>query len=416
MEDFLSFLSSAPTSWHAVSEVSRRLLQAGFSLLKEEEKWALSPGKSYFVIRGGSLCAFSLPKEAIARARIVAAHTDSPALKLKPHPEIQKENMTLFGVEVYGSPLLSSWLNRDLAIAGRIVTTDEKGKVEEKLVFLPEAPLFIPQLAIHLDREVNEKGLLLNKQEQLCPIVGLDQEKGCLEKLLRRQHNFQSLLSFDLLLVPIEPPRLLGELLASYRLDNLASVHAGTNALIQSVKSSDILSMALFWDHEEIGSRTHEGAASPFFSDTLQRIALSCNIGAEDLLRLKARSLCASVDMAHALNPNYPQKHDPQHQPLLGKGIVLKYNADQRYASSALSCAPVLQLMEKLGLKAQSFCCRSDMPCGSTVGPIFSHTTGIPTVDLGAPQLSMHSCREVMACKDHLDMTKLLTHFLGGGA
>lgn len=420
LSDFKAFLDASPTSWHAVKEIGNRLAIREFHPLNEEEKWHLELGKKYFIARGGALCAFSLPAMKPTQAIILASHTDSPALKLKPVPVYQKANMTQFGVEVYGSPLLTSWLNRDLALAGRVVVTNSSGKPEERLVYLDDALVFIPQLAIHLDREVNEKGLHLNKQDHLSPIVGLSDDPklplNALEKLLRRHLSFHSLLSFELFLIPHEPARFVGienEMLASYRIDNLAGVHAAVCALgFLDKPAHQRLQLSLFWDNEEVGSRTKEGAASPFLNHVLERIAYSLKINPEEILLLKNNAFCVSIDMAHALNPNYPKKYEPHHAPLLGKGIVVKYNADQKYASNALSAAIVVHACQMLNLPYQSYVCRSDLPCGSTVGPIMAQSTGINTVDIGCPQLSMHSIREVMAVKDYLDLVRLLTHLL----
>jgi aspartyl aminopeptidase len=423
LADLKAFLDASPTSWHAVKEIGNRLALKDFHPLSEEEKWRLELGKKYFVARGGALCAFSLPEKLPDQAIILASHTDSPALKLKPLPAFQKANMTQFGVEVYGDPLLSSWLNRDLCLAGRVVIVSSEGHPEERLVYLDDALLFIPQLAIHLDREVNQRGLRLNKQDHLCPIVALSDEHPApldpLEKMLRRHLSFRSLLCFELFLVPHEASRFVGlenEMLASYRIDNLASVHSSLCALgLQEKPSTHVVQMGLFWDNEEIGSRSKEGAASPFLSEILERIGYSLKIDAEDLLILKNKSLCVSIDMAHGLNPNYPKKHEPHHIPLMGKGIVLKSNADQKYASNALSSAIIVHACQALKLPYQSYVCRSDIPCGSTVGPIVAQSTGINTVDIGCPQLSMHSTREVMASQDYLDMVRLLSHLLQQG-
>lgn len=414
LEDLKSFLDHAHTSWHAAAQIGNRLAGIDFTPLDEEQKWALEAGKSYFVSRGGSLCAFCLPEASPERAMILASHTDSPSLKIKPRPEIQKENMTLFGVEVYGSPLLASWLNRDLGIAGRIVVKNTHGELEKKLIYIEDSPLFIPQLAIHLDREVNDKGLILNKQEHMCPIATLENDsKNYLETLLRRYHSFHDLLGYDLFLVPLEDSRFLGfnsEMIASYRIDNLASVHACAAAIAQANKpQKNTLQMAVFWDNEEIGS-----ISVPFITDILKRIASFYKLNEENYIRMKNRSLCVSVDMAHAFNPNYANKLDPNHQPLLGKGVVIKHNAAHKYATDALTSARIVDLCHKQSLPVQSFVSRSDMPCGSTVGPIFTSMTGIPTVDIGAPQLSMHSAREVMACQDHMYMFQLLTSLLEG--
>ncbi len=420
IDDLRTFLDGSPTSWHAAEEIGNRLALHDFTPLEEEERWNLEKGKNYFVVRGGSICAFSLPTKAPTQAIILASHTDSPALKIKPHPEVQKENMTLFGVEVYGSPILSSWLNRDLAIAGRVVVSNNKGDLEERLVFLQDAPVFIPQLALHLDRDINEKGFLLNKQDHLFPLITLqdvdEKQQKTLEFLLRRHISFHNLLSFDLFLVPIEKSRYMGsegEMLASYRLDNLSSAHACLSALALAEKPQPkTLQMAIFYDHEEIGSRTSEGAASPFLADTLKRIAHSFKMDEEDLSCMKSRSLCVSVDVAHALNPNYPAKYDANHGALLGKGVALKFNADLKYATSALSSARLVQLAQNHSLALQPFVARNDIPSGSTVGPLIAQGLGIPVVDIGCPQLSMHSAREVIACQDYLDLCTLLTQLL----
>jgi aspartyl aminopeptidase len=370
-------------------------------------------------MRGGALCAFALPSHKLQKAVILASHTDSPALKLKPHPAFQVENMSLLRVEPYGAPLLTSWLNRDLSLAGRVVFADGNGYVEEQLVYLEDAICFIPQLAIHLDREVNEKGLVLDKHEHLCPIVGLsdgsESDSHTLEKILRRQLSFHTLLSSELFLVPHENARFVGlknEMLSSYRLDNLSSAHAALSALAACEPGENTLQMATFWDNEEIGSHTKEGAASPFLQEVLSRIHYGFNRDLEDFFLLKHNSFCVSIDVAHALNPNYPKKYDPQHQPLLGKGIAIKQTANQKYSSTAFSAAVIIRACQMLNLPYQSYVSRSDIPSGSTVGPIVAAETGITTIDIGCPQLSMHSIREVIACQDYLDMYRLLTYLL----
>lgn len=418
IEDFRSFLHASPTSWHAAIEMGNRLATLDFIPLNEKEKWKLVPGNSYFVVRGGSICGFTLPNLKPKRAAIAASHTDSPALKIKPLPEYQKENMTLLGVEIYGAPILASWMGRDLGLAGKVVVLNNQQKLEEKVIFIDDAPLYIPFLAIHLDREVNEKGLLLNKQEHMVPIAGLNDagfEKGYLEILLRRQFSFHTLVSFDLFLVPLEQSRFIGgssEMLASYRLDNLGSAHCCLVGLGNAKKSlSHTIQMAIFYDHEEIGSGTDTGAESPFFSEIFDRICLSYKMDKEERYVLKHHSSCLSVDMAQALNPNYSQRYDPQNMALLGKGIVIKYNANMRYVSDAKSAAQVVHLCQKLNLPYQSYVNRSDILSGTTIGPIFARMEGISTVDIGCPQLSMHATREVMACRDYYDMCTLLTHY-----
>lgn len=418
--DLKTFLDNSPTSFHAARQLSERLAAYDFEPLDEKQAWKLEKGKSYFVMRGGSLCAFTLPSHSLERAMILGSHTDSPALKIKPSPgAFSSHNMTLLGVEVYGGPLLSSWLNRDLAIAGRVVVSDANDDLEERLVILDDAPLTIPQLAIHLDREVNEKGLVLNKQDHLIPLAGLQKEDEdmslYLEKLLRRRIQFKTLYSYDLFLVPLEPARFMGvdgELLSSFHLDNLTSAHSAVTALLSANKPRSSLSMSIFWDHEEIGSHSWEGAASPFLQDVLKRIGRVYNFDEETFIRLKTNSLFVSIDVSHGLNANYKAKYEPQHLPLLGGGIVIKYNADLKYASTAPTAAVIARTAEAVDLTYQSYVSRSDLKSGSTIGPVVAQQLGIPTVDIGVSLLSMHSIREMIACRDHLDMCTLLTALL----
>lgn len=426
INDLLTFLNSSPTAWHAVQEMSSQLLKEGFQKLYESECWNIQPGGRYFVARNdSSLCAFSVPNKAFFQAKLIGSHTDSPSFKLKPNAEFYKENMLMLGLETYGAPLITSWLNRDLGIAGRVIYVDAHGQVVQALVRLDQSPVVIPQLAIHLDRQVNENGLLLNKQEQLAAIAGLDskgqrlqlpeKQSSHLERLLKEKIDYQDLLSTDLFLFPLEPARLMGfnqQMLAAYRLDNLGSVHAALKALIKTKDTpSNALRMSICWDNEEVGSQTAQGAGSPFLTQVLERITLSLKMPREDYLRLLTQSLCLSVDLAHAQHPNYGDKHEPRHGILMERGVVLKSNAQQRYASDAHSSAAIINLCKQHHIPLQKFVTRSDIPCGTTIGPIHASLTGMPTVDIGYPQLSMHSCRELIACEDHLALCKLLTVF-----
>ncbi|NGX59450.1 MAG: putative M18 family aminopeptidase 2 [Chlamydiae bacterium] len=419
LEDLTHFLSQSPTSWHAAMEMGNRLASLDFTPLSPNEKWELEKGKKYFVIQDGSIAAFALPSKKPQKMSLIAAHTDSPALKLKPKPVLEKENMQMLGVEIYGSPVLPTWVNRDLAIAGRVVVLRKNNAIEEELVFFDDAPVLIPLLAPHLDREAYKKGLELNKQEHLTPIATLKDknfDQNYLESLLKRQLSFHKLLDFELFLIPLDHPRFIGkdgEMLASYRLDNLASAHAGLVAMGHLEKApSGYLPIGIFWDHEEVGSATHTGAESPFFHDLLKHLSSFYKLSGEEETLLRRHSLCLSVDLTHAYNPNYEKKYDPQHIPLLGEGITIKYNANMRYSTTAKSGAWIRVMCESLGLKSQQFVNRTDNPAGSTVGPIFSTNFGIETADIGIPQLSMHAAREVIACQDHIDMCTLLTYFL----
>jgi len=417
IEDLLQFLDCAPTPWHAVTLIKNRLTQAGFTELSENSKWKLKRGGAYFVSRNGSsLIAFVLPKKTPEAIRLAAAHTDSPGFKLKPHSETTVENMLTLGIEVYGSPLLNSWLNRDLGIAGRIIYLNSGGKKCESLINIDNHPVVIPQLAIHLDREIKEKGLRLNPQEHLSAVAALNAKGPYLPKLIKAQLPYKKLLGQDLFLYPLERPSLVGlngQMLASYRYDNLGSSHAAVQGLLESKEPAPAtLKMAALWDNEEVGSATAQGAASPFFAAVAERIGLALKMGREDYLRLLAGSLCVSVDQAHAFHPSHKEKHDPLHRPLLGKGIVIKHNAQQRYVSDARTAGAVVALCEENKIPYQHFAGRADIPSGSTIGPIHAAATGMPTVDIGTPQLSMHSCRELAAVEDHLAMCRLITQFL----
>ena len=419
LEDFHDFLQDAPTSWHATLEMGNRLASCDFTPLLMNEKWPLEKGGKYFVIDDGSIAAFILPKNAPKRLSIIAAHTDSPALKLKPCPEILTDNMLQLGVEVYGGPILPTWVNRDLVITGKVTVEQKKGTLFESLVYFDDAPVLIPLLAPHLDKEASKKGLLLNQQDHLKPIACLLEDKldvVYLESLLRRHLSFHKLVDFELFLVPLEPPRFIGkngELLASYRLDNLASAHAGLTALgnIKNPHSSTLL-MGIFWDHEEVGSSTRSGAGSPLFRDIFDRICSMYSMPEEDKVLLRHHSTCLSVDVAHAFNPNYAKKYDPKNSPRLGQGIVIKYNGNMRYGTTAPSGSKVIQLCERLNLHYQKQSNRSDIPSGSTIGPLFATQMGIETADIGIAELSMHAAREVIACQDHVDMCMLLSTFL----
>lgn len=419
IDSLLQFLDSSPTAWHAVAEACNHLQSAGFIPLNEEEPWTLAPGGCYYVTRNGSsLCAFVMPHDKIQSARVVGSHSDSPGFKLKPKAEFRKENMVMLGLELYGSPLITSWLNRDLGIAGRIITQDVQGRVQESLVRIDDHPLVIPQLAIHLDRQVNDNGLLLNKQEHLAALAAISDRPGpYLDHLLQEKVAYQQLLGSDLFLFPLEKAALLGfqkQLIASYRIDNLCSVHASLVALLHAKKAAPTeLKMLVIWDNEEIGSESAQGAGSPFLQHLLERIALASNCSREEFFCLVRRSLCLSVDLAHALHPNYPERHEPRHQILMQRGIAIKSNAQHRYASDGRSIAAVTEICQKHKIPYQFFVTRGDIPCGSTIGPIHAANTGMPTVDIGTPQLSMHSCRELVACHDHLDMCRLLSAFLG---
>jgi aspartyl aminopeptidase len=392
MHKFLDFLNLSPTAWQAVEQCSKKLKAQGFEELAESSPWDLQPGGRYFTIRGGaSIAAWIQPEGVTDKCIIAAAHTDSPSLKLKPHCEHVREGLTMLGVEVYGGPLLNSWLNRDLGIAGQISFVDSSGSVRTESIVIDDAPVTIPQLAIHLDREVTSQGLKLNKQDHLNAVAGLAGDKLFLEKVL----GGKKLLAHDLFLYPLEKARLMGDLVASYRIDNLSSTFCCLEGLAEQDPSPSTLKVFFSWDHEEIGSGTDRGASSPFAMHTLERI-----VGREHLLRIIPSSLSLSCDSAHAVHPNYIERHEVSHRPRLGKGPVIKWNSQRRYATDAHTAGTISKVAEDHNLPLQQFVVRSDIACGSTIGPLHSTATGIPTVDIGIPQLSMHGARELAALKD----------------
>lgn len=416
-ESLLNFFDQSPTAWHVVHNCTKELSLHGYQELKEEASWKIKPGGKYFVTRNGSsICAFIVPKATPKGIHVVASHTDSPSFKLKPNAEFTSENMRMLAVEIYGAPILASWLNRDLGIAGRVIYKDSKGAVHEKIVTIDDHPVVIPQLAIHLDREVNEKGLVVHKQDHLAALAGIENKKekhSFLERVIKLP--IKEILAYDLFLYPLEKARFLGEnheLIASYRIDNLTSAHASLHGLLASGQPSrDLIKMIVLWDNEEIGSNTAQGAGSPFLAHTIERIALAMNCSREEYFQWISRSLCLSVDLGHALHPNYKDRHEPHHAALLNKGVLIKANAQNRYASEARATATVVSLCQKHKIPFQKYASRGDIPCGTTVGPINAHVTGMPTIDIGIAQLSMHSCREIIAAKDHSALCDLLAGF-----
>jgi len=415
-QDLLAFIEASPTPYHAVAEVAARLSAAGFPRLSERESWSLAPGDRGFVVRGGgSIAAFRLGKKSPTEAgfAIVGAHTDSPNLRLKPHAELTANGYEQLLVEVYGGVLFHTWLDRDLGLAGRVVLADGS----TRLLRLPGAFCRVPSLAIHLNRDVNSGGLTLNAQTQLLPLAALKLDAGGLElgerlaQALGDGVRAQSIVGSDLCLFDTHPPALggaRGELIFSARLDNLASCHAALRALLDA-GDADATRVVVLYDHEEVGSESATGAGSPFLETVLARL-LGCYPASSDgFARAIAGSLLVSADMAHAVHPNYPDKHDKQHRPLLGKGPVLKVNASQRYATDGPTAARFRAACAKAGVEPQIFVSRNDIGCGSTIGPISAAGLGLRTVDVGGPMLSMHSCREMAASADVAPMVGALT-------
>ncbi|HEV2640570.1 MAG TPA: M18 family aminopeptidase [Actinocrinis sp.] len=431
-DDLLAFLSASPTPFHAAEEAARRLEQAGFQRLTETAAWSAGPGGA-FVVRGGALVAWYLSPDAPAEPsrpfRIVGTHTDSPNLRIKPIPDLEYYGWRQVNVEVYGGPLLNSWLDRDLGLAGRLAMRDGS----QPLVNIDRPLLRIPQLAIHLDPGVRE-GLTLNPQIHLTPVWGLGPvREGDLLRYVADEHGlrYRDILGWDLMTYDVQAPSYLGrerELVASARLDNLLSFHAGLAALIGAAEAARAaeadggssaggpvsIPMLVGSDHEEIGSTSTSGAAGPFLGDVLDRLIALRGGGVEDRARAYAGSVLASADMAHAVHPNYPERHDSVHRPMPNSGPALKVNASQHYATDGVTRAIWARACEAAGVPTQVFTSRNDMRCGSTIGPITATRLGIATFDVGVPSLSMHSVRELCGADDPWRLAAALGAFLAG--
>jgi aspartyl aminopeptidase len=424
--DLLAYIDASPSPFHAVQETARRLEAAGYRRVHEADEFGLSAGERVYVVRdGASLAAFELgqrpPEE--SGFRLIGAHTDSPTLRIKPQPEVGREGYRQLGVEVYGGALYSTWLDRDLSIAGRVVTRDERGQLQSHVVALSRAVLRIPNLAIHLNRGVND-GLVLNAQQHLVPVAGLGERLGfslrelIVGELASRQAGLRSdaVLGWDLSLYALEPSRFGGldqEFLFAPRLDNLAGCHGALSALLASKGPRAHTRGIVLFDHEEVGSQSARGAGSVFLRSLLARLLEVFGPFSETrLARAVSRSVLVSSDMAHGVHPNYPDKHEPGHRPLLGQGPVIKLNSNQGYSTDGETWALIEQLASAAETKVQRFVVRSDLGCGSTIGPISAARLGMRCVDVGNPMLSMHSAREMAAAADVEPMSRVLSAFL----
>lgn len=416
LADLISFLGASPTPFHAVDEGRRRLEAAGFRRLDEAERWdRLDAGAYYVTSSGTNLFAFQLPAAADrTHFRIIGAHTDSPNLRLKPSPEYTAEGYAQLGIEVYGGVLLNSWLDRDLGIAGRALVR-EQGALATRLVLVDRPVLRVPQLAIHLDREVNDKGLVLNKQDHLAPVLGLASSGGSLAALVAEAAGVRAeeIVGHELMLFDLAAPAVGGlsqEFIFSARLDNLAMCHAALTALASAGPASTGIPVIALFDHEEVGSASAAGAGSAVLPRLLERLVAD----RESFHQACARSTCVSADMSHAVHPNYASRHEPRHKPQLNGGPVIKTNTQQRYATTAATAAMFAELCREEDVPVQHYAHRTDLPCGSTIGPITSTLLGIPTVDVGNPMLSMHSAREMGGSRDPELMTRVLIRYLRG--
>ncbi|MGK4582276.1 M18 family aminopeptidase [Kitasatospora sp. HPMI-4] len=416
-DDLIAYLSASPSPFHAVASAAERLEKAGFRRVQETDAWDAAPGGRY-LIRGGALIAWYVPEGAGPETpfRVVGTHTDSPNLRVKPLPDTGSAGWRQVAVEIYGGVPLNTWLDRDLGLSGRLALRDGS----TVLVQIDEPLLRVPQLAIHLDRQVNE-GLKLDKQRHLTPIWGLGEvtEGSLIEFVAERAGVAASdVIGWDLMTHDVQPPAYLGrdrELLAGPRLDNLLSVHAATAALaaVAGAELPYIPVLAAF-DHEETGSESDTGAQSPLLGNVLDRSVHARGGTAEDRARALAGTVCLSSDMGHAVHPNYSERHEPGHHPLPNGGPILKVNVNNRYATDAVGRAVFAAACEKAGVPWQTFVSNNAMPCGTTIGPITAARLGITTVDCGIAALSMHSARELCGADDPYLLASAIKAFLEG--
>ncbi|MFD5553859.1 M18 family aminopeptidase [Streptomyces sp. NPDC127068] len=418
-DDLMTFLAAGPSPYHAVANAAERLEKAGFRQLAETDAWDGTAGGKY-VLRGGAIIAWYVPEAASPHTpyRIVGAHTDSPNLRIKPQPDSSAHGWRQLAVEIYGGPLLNSWLDRDLGIAGRLSLRDGT----HRLVNVDRPLARVPQLAIHLDRKVTPEGLKLDPQRHMQPVWGFgDAHEGDLIHFLEDEYDLapDSVTGWDLMTHPVEAPAYLGrdkELVAGPRMDNLLSVHAGVAALAAAAATEDLpyIPVLAAFDHEENGSQSDTGADGPLLGSCLERSVYARGGSVEDRARALAATVCLSSDTGHAVHPNYAERHDPTHHPRAGGGPILKVNVNNRYATDGSGRAVFAAACEKAGVPFQTFVSNNAMPCGTTIGPITAARHGIKTVDIGVAILSMHSARELCAADDPHQLANALVAFLTG--
>ncbi|KGG80049.1 aminopeptidase [Caloranaerobacter azorensis H53214] len=417
-QELIDFIYKSPTQYHAVESIKEMLINSGFEELKLRDKWNIEKGGKYFVTKNDSaLVAFVVGRGDIEKDgfKLIGAHTDAPTFRIKPSPEMIAENSYLkLNTEVYGGPILNTWFDRPLSLAGRVsLKSDNPLYPETRLININEPILIIPNLAIHMNRKINE-GVSINKQKDVLPILSLINDEfekdNYLIKLLSKHLNvnYEDIIDFDLYLYEFEKGKIIGlnrEFISCGRLDDLAMVHAGITALINSEVSNSTNVMVCF-DNEEVGSQTKQGAGSPMLINILERIVYALGKDKEDFFRAIYSSFLISADMAHAVHPNSPEKHDPVNKPKINKGPVIKINANLAYTTDSDSCAVYEMICKMAGIPLQKFVNRSDERGGSTIGPISSSQLDIRSIDIGNPMLAMHSIRELAGVLDHYYVTK----------
>ena len=415
--DLLRFIDDGPCPSFAADALVQRLRSGGFSDIDpRSQHWDLDRGR-YMIQRGGTVIAWIQRSRKLKTFRVIGAHSDSPHLRLKPNAAYACEGCLQLGVEVYGGALINSWLDRDLGLAGRIATSD--GTLHPLRIHRPLAR--VAQLAIHLDRRINDDGLKLNQQLHLAPLWGLARDSDPAEEFLSVLAEATGvrpadIVGHDLSLYDLTPALTGGvrdELIFAPRLDNLASCHAGLSALLAAGDGDDgCVPMLACFDHEEVGSTSASGADGPLLNQVMERIAQAAGLDHPALMSVLQTSILCSADMAHAVHPNYPERHEPRHRPQLGAGPVLKNNVNQRYATGIVGIAYANRLAAAARVPLQNFVARSDLGCGSTIGPGIAASLGLEVIDLGAPMLSMHSARECAAVADQGPYARLLSEHL----
>lgn len=411
ISNFLEHIDACPTAHHVVDRAASILRQNGINQVALDAGFTTQHLQHGFVSSGGTIIAWKNAHSIAGNGiRIVGAHTDSPGLHIKPNPDTRILNWHQLQVEVYGGPLLNSWLDRDLAIAGHVVLRDGSTSL-----FNSQHPVArIPQLAIHLDREVNDKGLVLNRHQHLSPIWATTASSAPFESWLAQQISVSAsqIASWSAQLIDTQRAQIIGrdsEFIASSRIDNQISCWAALSALIDV--DSDLPMLIALFDHEEVGSQSTQGAGGPMLEHVLERLSVAAGSSRSDYLVSLQKSHCVSADNAHALHPNYVDRHELNNAPFVNEGVVVKTNVSQRYATSPKSLVPIVHAAVTAGVNLQTFSSRNNIACGSTIGPITATRIGIETVDIGVPQLSMHSIREMCGTKDPVDLVALLSAY-----
>ena len=425
VQHLLDFIDASPSPWHVIKSVEAQLASFNFKKLDETLSWSLESGGRYYVVRDeSSVIIFVLGQKPLVETgfKMIGAHTDSPGLRIKPNAATGVDGLLRLGVEIYGGPILATFTDRDLSLAGRVNYKDTNNNIVSALINFDRPLLRLPNLAIHMNRTVNEEGLKLHKQNEL-PLILSALAQECLpqtyfSELLQEQSACEAerILSWDLAVYDTQKGAFWGaenEFYANSQLDNLASCHAALQGLLDdTVLENEATLVCAFFDHEEIGSESNKGADGSFLGDVIKRISLVTENNKEDFTRALAKSFMVSADMAHAYQPNFPLAYDPDHKVFVNKGPVIKVNANQRYSTESVSQAMFVDWCEQAGVPYQKYSHRSDLACGSTIGPITSARLGIRSVDVGNPVWAMHSIRESAGVLDHGYMIKVMKKFL----